>query len=153
MKACRSTCFWQDCLAKPKPPLAMEDDESLCDIEIVGLHATTNGRTCTAHECCGRIVVKGSVIRLVECIVERDGNDELAVKCVLVNADGVDTCTVGFVPRIYVQQGKVKDHLNKFVVVKELYNNSDNTYKRSVSHRNLGAAAASFLDENEGRNE
>ena len=128
-------------------------DEDAPDLEIVGLHGETNGRNCTAHTCCGKHVTSGSVLRLVKCVVEVDGEEEEAVKCVLVNSDGVDTCTVGFVPRLYLRQDRVKAHVNKFVVIKETYFDSEDTYKRRTSHRNVGMASASLLDESVGRDE
>ena len=131
----------------------MGDEDVAADLEVVGLYGTTNGRSCSIHACCGESVKAGNVLRLVACIAETDLGEEESVKCVLVNSDGVDTCTVGFIPRVFVRHGKVTNHMNKFIVVKELYRDSDNTYKRQVSHRNLGAASANFLDEDEGRNE
>ena len=35
-----------------------------CDFEIVGLEESTNGRLCCTHECCGKAVVPGSLIRI-----------------------------------------------------------------------------------------
>ena len=116
------------------------------ELEIVGLHSSSNGRICGVHEQCGRSVKKGDVLRLVGCVVDINGASETAVKAVRV-IDGVDTCTVGFVLRVLKLIPKVVGHLNKFVQVVELYENSDNTYKRSLAHRNSGVCSVAFLDD------
>ena len=69
------------------------------DLEIVGLESNTNGRSCTVHSVCGQAIAVGDVLRLVGCIVQIDNITEDAIKCVKV-IDGVDTCTVAFVPRV-----------------------------------------------------
>ena len=122
------------------------------DLEIVGLYSDTNERSCVLHETCGMTVKQGDVLRLVQSVVEINGVVEPAVKCVKV-VNGIDACTVAFVPRIYQKQPKVQDHLNKFVTVLELYADSNNTYKRNLSTSNFGMAAVVFLQEDQGRNE
>ena len=121
------------------------------DLEIVGLKASTNGRSCCIHRCCGEQVKLGSILRLVKCTVSVDGIVEEAVKCVEVK-EGIDGCTVGFVPRVLATLPLVKKHLNKFVVVTDLYDQSPNKYKRDKSFKNSGMAAVVTLDE-EGQNE
>ena len=121
-------------------------------IEIVGLESSTNGRSCTVHETCGESVGVGDVLRLVECVVEHNGMNERAVKCVKV-IDGHDTCTVAFVPRVAMNLPKVQQHLNKFVQVSDVYIGSKNTYKRSKSEANYGMAAVELLLEDAGRME
>jgi len=51
------------------------------------------------------------------------------------------------------KQARVKEHINKFVMVMELYNDSPSTYKRSKSHQNLGMASVTMLTEDGGRDE
>eukprot|EP00977_Amphora_coffeiformis_P005667 scaffold1190_cov142-Amphora_coffeaeformis.AAC.4 len=88
------------------------------------LHHT--GRCCTIHHCCGEEVEVGNVLQLVACTVSVDGAVEEAIKVVKV-VDGVDQCTVGFVPGVLMSLPVVKNHVNKFVQVSELYHDSDNT--------------------------
>ena len=121
------------------------------DFEIVGLLSSTNGRSCTLHDCCGKEVEVGDVLRLVACTVSVDGVVEEALKLVRV-LDGVDQCTVAFVPRVLMSLPAVKNHINKFVQVSELYKESENSYKRDKSYKNCGMAKVSTLDE-EGLNE
>ena len=121
------------------------------DFEVVGLQSSSNGRSCTIHECCGEDVGIGDVLRLVGCTVAVDGVVEEALKLVKV-VDGIDCCTVGFVPRALMNLSSVKNQVNKFVQVSELYKDSPNGYKRDKSYKNCGMARVSTLDE-EGQNE
>ena len=121
------------------------------DLEIVGLKSATNGRSCCFHRCCGEEVKLGTILRLVKCTVAVDGVVEEAVKCVLVN-EGIDGCTVAFVPRVLAKLPIVQKQLNKFVVVTDLYDQSPNKYKKDKSFKNSGMAAVVTLDE-EGRAE
>ena len=116
------------------------------DLEIVGLKSATNGRSCCIHRCCGEEVKLGAILRLVKCTVAVDGVAEEAVKCMLVN-EGIDGCTVAFVPRVLAKLPLVKKQLNKFVVVTDLYDQSPNKYKRDKLFKNSGMAAVVTLDE------
>lgn len=94
----------------------------------------------------------GDVLRLVPCVVTFDGIVENAIKCVRVDG-GIDTCTVAFVPRTQSGLAHVQAQLYKFVQVTELYYESPNSYKRSKSAANYGAAAVECLDKDHGRDE
>jgi len=121
-------------------------------LEIVGLDHHTNGRSCTAHDCCGEHVEVGDVVRLVKTVVTYNDMPEEAVKCVKV-VNGVDTCTVAFIPRSLMGLEKVQNHLNKFAQVVELYVTHTNSYKRAKSKQNYGMAAIELLMEDVGRQE
>ena len=114
--------------------------------EIVGLQSSSNGRSCTLHECCGEDVMVGDVLRLVPCTVLVDGVVEEAIKLVKVSS-GLDQCTVGFVPRALMGLPAVKNQTNKFVQVTELYYESNNSYKKDKSYKNCGMAKVTALDE------
>jgi len=118
------------------------------DLEIVGLKSSTNGRSCCLHSCCGEEVAIGTILRLVKCTVAVDGTVEEAVKCVLV-LNGIDGCTVGFVPRVLSKLSVVQKQINKFVIVTDLYEDSPNLYKRDKSFKNCGMAAVVTLDEDD----
>jgi len=122
------------------------------DFEIVGLSSFTNGRSCSLHAVCGVHVNPRDVLWLKEMQVTVNGESEPAIACILVNR-GVDTCTVAYVLRMMANQARVKEHINKFVMVMELYNDSPSTYKRSKSHQNLGMASMTMLTEDGGRDE
>jgi len=87
-------------------------------------------------------------LRLVKCTVAVDGTVEEAVKCVLV-LNGIDGCTVGFVPRVLSKLSVVQKQINKFVIVTDLYEDSPNLYKRDKSFKNCGMAAVVTLDEDD----
>jgi len=122
--------------------------QKMHDLEIVGLKSSTNGRSCCLHSCCGEDISIGSILRLVKCTVSVDGSVEEAVKCVRV-VDGMDSCTVAFIPRVLAKLPKVTKQLNKFVVVADIYDESPNLYKRDKSFKNCGMAAVVTLDEDD----
>ena len=130
-----------------------DDDTPAPDVEIVGLHERTFGRSCTTHECCGRTIQVGDVLRLVSMYIPIppqdvvDGVvDEYAIKVTKIE-DGVDMCTVGFIPRYAIRVPHVRQHVNKFVQVTEVYDNSSNLYKKDLSIQNRGMASAAFINE------
>jgi hypothetical protein len=98
------------------------------DFEIVGLYGSTNGRSCCYHRSCGKDVGAGDILRLVRTVVDINGRTESAIKLVKI-VDGVDGCTVGFVPRVQSKLPKVVDCLDKFAVVRELYSASANRHR------------------------
>ena len=122
------------------------------DLKIVGLKSATNGCSCSIHGCCGEAVAVEDVLRLVTTVVEVEGKQETAVKCIKV-VNGIDGCTVAFFPRVEAFLPKVKSHINRFVQVKELYDQSISNYKQRKSHMNLGMAAVVILHEDFGRDE
>ena len=132
--------------------LSLQITMDYIDLEIVGLKSATNGRSCSIHRCCGKAVAVGDVLRLVTTVVEVEGKQETAVKCVKV-VNGIDGCTVAFVPWVEASLPKVKSHINRFVQVKELYDQSISNYKQRKSHMNLGMAAVVILHEDFGRDE
>lgn len=116
------------------------------DIEVVGLHVNSSGRMCEKHSCCGRTVVVGDCLRLIRTIVFINGENEDAIKLVKIS-DGVETCTVGFVPKVWIPLAKVQRNIGCFAIVKELYADSTSSFKREKSHRNCGMASVYFLNE------
>jgi hypothetical protein len=120
-------------------------DESL-DIEIVGLQSCSNGRSCSIHEVCGDYVEVGDLLRLIPTVVTINGKDQGAIKLVRL-MDEADGCTVAFIPRILMDLPRVQKNLTKFCVVKELYRDSPNSFKRHKNHRNMGCASCYFLDD------
>jgi hypothetical protein len=98
----------------------VEDDVSMVgqaiDFEIVGLYGSTNGRSCCFHKTCGKDVEAGNLLQLANTIVEINGQTEMAIKLVRI-VDGIDGCTIGFVPQVQLKLPKVVDCLDKFAVV------------------------------------
>ena len=122
------------------------DDIIKPDLEIVGLNGSGNNRSCCQHECCGNHVLKNDVLRLVRTMVTINDKTEEAIKLCLIR-EGAMTCTVGYVPRNYLKLAKVRKQITRYCQVVELYSESNNSYKRKLSHRNLGMASVAFLDE------
>ena len=120
------------------------------DIEIVSLLSSTNGCSCSVHACCGKHIAIGDVLCVVRTIITIGNKSKTAVKCVKV-VDGVDSCTVGFIPQVETAMPKISTHINKFVMVKELYHNANSNYKCRKFHMNHGITAAILLDKNAGQ--
>ena len=126
------------------PPHSLVQQRQL---EIVGLHANNNGRSCSVHPCCGDFLKVGDLLRLVKCIVSIDGVLQDAVKCVRI-VDGADSCTAAFVQRSqvkFVGEKITKDQINSFIQVLELYDDSESSYKWWKSHYNKGMAVCIFI--------
>ena len=78
--------------------IALRTKKSI-DLEIIGLHCSTNGRSCTQHAVCGSCVVVGDLLRLRRTVVTVNGVEEEAYKVVKIE-DLAETCTVAFIPRV-----------------------------------------------------
>jgi hypothetical protein len=115
------------------------------DLEIVGLLSNTNGWCCSVHTICGESIDVGNVLRLVPTVVYVCGILEQAVKLVQID-DGIEGCTVAFVPRLLIGLPVVQRNVNEFCIVKELYCDSRYAYKRCKSHRNLGMAGVVLVN-------
>ena len=72
--------------------------------------------------------------------MDMEGKHKTAVICVKV-VHGIYGCTVAFVPQVEAPVPKVKSHINRFVQVKELYNQSISNYRGHKLHMNLGMAS------------
>ena len=133
--------------------LEEEDKEPFRHLEIVGLSASTTGRSCTEHLKCGEHVVVGDILRLQVIVVDFGGKDnhdgadsEEAIAMVLIRG-GAETCRVGFVPRALSFLPIVRRNIDKHAQVVELFKESTNSAKRRKSFHNCGVAGVVFLDE------
>jgi hypothetical protein len=117
------------------------------DLEIVGLFGSTNGKSCSVHNECGAHVKVGDLLRLKPTVVTVNGKEEAAIKLNKINEEGVEGCTVAFLPRIVLNTPIVLRNIDCFCVVKELYSNSISDFKRSKSHRAMGMAGVVVLNE------
>lgn len=125
----------------------MTKDNNKPEFEIVGLHCNSEGRSCTAHDICGKYVNTNDVLRLVSFIATvRDKDPEEAIKLVKI-VDGTETCTVGFVPRSFARLDRIKRKVGQMCQVLEIYDASENKYKRQLSTKNYGVASCIFLDD------
>jgi len=114
------------------------------DGEIVGIRSSNNGRCCSTHSSCGEHIRIDDLVRFKLCVVDIDGKLEEAIKVVRIR-DGVESCTVGYLPRNVVESQKEK-YVDKFGQIIELYGQSESTMKRRKSNRNLGMASFILLE-------
>jgi hypothetical protein len=132
-------------------------DDNQHDGELIGLHNPANGRSCHQHECCGRHVRIGDLIRFknevirVEYAVAGDPEPDFryeAVMKVVVIRDGTESCHVAFLPRHVVARAHEVIHLDgKFAQVLELYEDDGASPTRNAkSWQNHGIASYRLLD-------
>lgn len=89
---------------------------------MLGLNASSNGRSCEQHECCGKAVKADDVIRFKLAVVEDVlGKPLETIKAVLIK-DGTELCTVGFLGReVAALPSQRSKYIDKFAQVLELY--------------------------------
>ena len=104
--------------------------------ELVGFQSSSSGRLCPRHECCGKEVKVGDVLRLKSC---EGGDGEPAVQALKL----VDGCCYAYLPRYMLPNQHL--YVDKFVVVTQLYWDSENLSRRRYSFRNAGVASCDFL--------
>jgi hypothetical protein len=121
--------------------------ESVGDFEIVGLHCGSNNRSCCIHDVCGKFVRANDVLRLVSRVVHVRGKDPEEAISLVKFEGGTHTCTVGFVPRSFLNLPRIKNKVGSAVVVLELYSTLDNKFMRRLSNKNLGMASCRFIDD------
>jgi hypothetical protein len=114
------------------------------DGTIVGLHGTTNGRSCSLHEVCGRLVKVDSLVWFKSCYVNINSRVE-AIKAVLVQC-GKETCTIGFLPRVVSLQPDARGTYNdEFAVIVYLHVDLDDNKTRQEGDKVLGMACFHLL--------
>jgi hypothetical protein len=76
-------------------------------VEIVGIKASGNGRSCDRHDVCGSVLGDDVVVRLrkVQIIISSD-NEETDIVAYLVS-DGIDQYSVGFLQRHFVAHARL----------------------------------------------
>jgi hypothetical protein len=114
-------------------------------IEICGLLANSNGRSCRSHETCGLFIKVNNTLRLKECIVITNNKREPAIK-LLKTSEGSETCTVVFIPRMYYKLPMVQNSINGLLQVVLLYKDGT-TYKKHKDHANKGMVSYVFMDD------
>ena len=114
--------------------------------EIVGLRYGTNGRSCTQYDCCGAIVVPGTILKLHFEVIDVEGAPEDSMKAVVIGDDHFEYCTVGFLSRNFALSHRDM-YDNKTVEVLEMYHQSASAHKRAKDHGNGGVASFKFIDD------
>ena len=117
-------------------------------IEIVGLHASNQGRSCSVHSCCGEYVDVGDLLRLVKIRRSVNGGPNYCfqIKCFRI-VDGTDSCLVAYIPahRVKNVEGYIYNESAVLQVI-ELYHDSEAEHKREKSDLNKGMAGCVFID-------
>ena len=90
-------------------------------VEIVGIEASGNGRSCDQHDVCGSVLDEDAVVRLREVqIINSSGKDEETAIAAYLVSDGIDQCRVGFLQRHFVTHARSFDGVLAQVVT-EVY--------------------------------
>ena len=124
-----------------------EDEEPRRDIEIYGLAGSSNGRHCAFHPCCGTQVVVEDILRIKRVVIDLSEDLTEEALATVVIKDGVERCTVGFVPRFLVNNPTVLRNIDEHLQVTELYKDSTNTAKIAKNERKTGVAGCIFIRE------
>ncbi len=106
--------------------------------------ASSNGRTCDAHDVCGSVLLDDVVVRLRKVqILNTKGAEETTITAYLVS-DGIDQCRVGFLPRHLVRHAKNYD--GALAQITEVYTReSESPSKRKKYHQNCGCCLAAII--------
>ena len=113
------------------------------DGEMVGLHAISNGRSCSSHACCGAYISGNDLVRFKLVIIDYNGQSQEAIACHRIQ-NGAETCLVGFLPRNIVARSRGR-FVDKIAEVLEIYDQYSNIVKRKKSYRNKGMASFRLL--------
>jgi hypothetical protein len=116
-------------------------------VEIVGIEASGNGRSCDQHDVCGSAVLDDDVVvrlRKVQ-IINRFAKEETAIAAYHVS-DGIDQCRVGFLQRHFVAHARSFDGV--LAQVTEVYSiTSDSPIKRRKCRHNMGCCIAAIISD------
>jgi hypothetical protein len=115
-------------------------------VEIVGIEASGNGRSCCQHDVCGSVLDDDVVVRLRKVqIINSSGKEETAIAAYLVS-DGIDQCRVGFLQRHFVPHARSFDGV--LAQVTEVYSiTSESPIKRKKCRHNMGCCLAALISE------
>jgi hypothetical protein len=115
-------------------------------IEIVGIEAKSNGRSCHQHDICGKVIEEDVVLRLRRVqILNSQGKEETAIAAYHVS-DGIDQCCVGFLHHHFVAHAKIFDGV--LAQVTEIYSSgSESPIKRKKYRHNMGCCLAAIISD------
>ena len=115
-------------------------------VEIVGIEANSNGRSCYQHDVCGTLVEEDVILRLRKVqILNCVGREETAIAAYHVS-DGIDQCRIGFLQRHFVAHAKTFDGI--LAQVTEVYSaGSDSPIKRKKWRHNMGCCLAALISD------
>jgi len=113
-------------------------------VEVVGIEASGNRRSCYQHDVCGSVLGDDVVVRLrMVQIINSSGKEETAIAAYLVS-DGIDQCRVGFLQRHFVAHARSFNGV--LAQVTEVYSiTSDSSIKRKKCCHNMGCCLAALI--------
>jgi hypothetical protein len=122
--------------------IAMAHHPAGNSVELLGIDASDQGRSCEEHEACGEVVHLDVIVRLRRVQVVVNDVEETAIAAYWVT-DGIDRCRVGFLPKYTVKHWKQYD--GKLAQVVEMYRDSESPSKRNKTHRRNGFVVSPSL--------
>ena len=112
-------------------------------LDIVGINANDQGRSCEIHKCCGAVLEVDMVIRLRTIQILVNGKEETAIAAYRVSG-GVDSCRVGFARRHLLNKDDYDARLEQ---VLEIFNDkTENPSDRMKAHRNRGCCQVVLIE-------
>ena len=114
-------------------------------VDIVGICARNQGRSCECHRTCGEVVKEDVVVRFRRVQVVVKGKEETAIAVYWVT-EGIDRCRVGFLPRhLTMRAHRYDDVLAQVVGVYGSETDNESKYVREKAHKNKGFAEAIII--------
>jgi hypothetical protein len=113
-------------------------------VDIVGINASDQGRSCERHACCGCVLEKNSIVRIRVCQIVVNEEEESALAAYWVT-DGVDSCRVGFLCRQLLKHKE--EYHGKIAQVVEVFDDKTKSPSdRLKAHRNKGCCRAALIE-------
>ena len=109
-------------------------------VEIVGIARGDRGRSCEEYDVCGAVLQEDCVVWIWHVqIIGATGNEESALAAYWIS-NGIDCCSVGFLPRHLLKQWEEND--GSIAQVVDIYKGSDSPAKKRKNVRNSGYCEA-----------
>ena len=120
-------------------------------VDIVGINAADNGRSCEKHECCGKTIVSPDVVVRIRSVqVEKPENEanpgkETTALAVYHVTGGIDGCRIGFLRRHLIRYADEYD--GRLAQITEVFDDkSESPSDRAKHHRNVGCCSAVLIE-------
>jgi hypothetical protein len=121
-------------------------------VDVVGINASDNGRSCEEHECCGKaiaapdVVVRFKTVQLQRDVVnEANPHVETSALAVYHVTGGIDGCRIGFLRRHLLKYEDEYD--GRLAQITEVFDDkSESPSDRAKHHRNMGCCSAVLIE-------
>ena len=114
-------------------------------VDVVGIEASNNGRSCDRHSVCGSVLVPDVVVRIRAVQLAKDDGTEATALAVYHVTGGVDACRVGFLRQHLVKHQDEYD--GRLAQVVEIFGDeSESPSDRAKHHRNKGCCRAVLIE-------